>query len=68
MFWFSIPVGPATCIVPSHLLAGETVMLVHLPLHLAGVSIAMERERQQNDSLADGHSHRRSEALRWSKR
>ena len=37
-----------------HLAVGETVILLHPPLPLAGVSIAMERERQQNDSLADG--------------
>ena len=33
---------------------GETVILLHPPLPLAGVSIRMERGRQQNDSLADG--------------
>ena len=34
---------------------GETVILLHPPLPLAGVSIAMERERQQHDrTLADG--------------
>ena len=33
---------------------GETVILLHPTLPLAGVSIAMERERQQNDSLANG--------------
>ena len=33
---------------------GETAMLLHPPLPLVGVSIAMERERQQNDSLANG--------------
>ena len=32
---------------------GETVILLHSPLpSVMGVSIAMERERQQNDSLA----------------
>ena len=38
------------------LAVGETVILLHppLPLHVVGVSIAMEKERQQNDSLADG--------------
>ena len=36
------------------LAVGETVILLHPPLHLAGVSIATERERQQNDSLANG--------------
>ena len=33
---------------------GETVTLLTLPLHLVGVSIDMEAECQQNDSLADG--------------
>ena len=32
----------------------ETVILLQPPLPLLGVSIVMERERQQNDSLADG--------------
>ena len=30
----------------------ETVILLHPPLPSVGVSIVMERERQQNDSLA----------------
>ena len=33
---------------------GETVILLHPPLSVVGVSIAMERDRQQNDSLANG--------------
>ena len=33
---------------------GETVILLHPPLPFAGVSIAMVRGCQQNDSLADG--------------
>ena len=33
---------------------GETVILLHSPLPLVGVSIVMMRECQQNDSLADG--------------
>ena len=33
---------------------GETVILLHPPLPLVGVPIGMERERQQNDSLANG--------------
>ena len=32
----------------------ETVILLHPPLPLAGVSIVMERERQQTDSLVNG--------------
>ena len=36
------------------LAVSETVILLHPLLVLVGVSIAMERERQQNDSLADG--------------
>ena len=35
-------------------LADETVILLHPPLPLVGVSIVMERDRQQNDRLADG--------------
>ena len=31
----------------------QTVILLHPPLPVLGVSIVMERERQQNDSLAD---------------
>ena len=34
---------------------GETVIPLHPPLPLVGVSIAMERERQQNGSLAYGY-------------
>ena len=37
---------------------GETVILLHPPLPLVGVSIDMARERQQNDSLADGYGRR----------
>ena len=33
---------------------GEIVILLHPPLPLVGVSIVMERECQQSDSLADG--------------
>ena len=36
------------------LAVGETVILLHPPLPLAGVSIGTERGRQQNDSLANG--------------
>ena len=43
--------------VDGHLAVGETVILLHLPLPVAGVSIVMERGRQQNDSLADGYGH-----------
>ena len=32
----------------------ETVILLHPPLPLAGVSIVMERERQHDDSLVNG--------------
>ena len=37
-----------------HLAIDETVILLHPPLPLVGVSIVMERERQQNDSLVNG--------------
>ena len=36
------------------LAVGETVILLHPPLPLLGVSIGTERKRQQNDSLANG--------------
>ena len=36
----------------------ETVILLHPPLHLVGVSIVIERERQQNDSLSTARSRR----------
>ena len=39
----------------SRLAVGETVILLHPPLPLVLVSIWMERERQQNDSLANGY-------------
>ena len=34
----------------------ETGILLHPSLHLVGVSIVMERERQQNDSLVGGQA------------
>ena len=43
-----------------HLAVGETVSFCWTPLSpVVGVSIAMERERQPNDNLADGARHRR---------
>ena len=33
---------------------GETVILLHPPLPLVGISIETRMERQQNDCLADG--------------
>ena len=39
---------------PASLAVDETVILLHPPLSLVGVSIVMERERQRNDSLANG--------------
>ena len=35
--------------------SGETVILLHPPPPSVGVSIAMERERQQSDRLANGY-------------
>ena len=37
------------------LAVGETVILLHPPLPLVGVSIGKNRGCQQNDSLADGY-------------
>ena len=41
-------------VVPAYEAIGETVILLHTPLPLSGVSVWMERGCQQNDSLADG--------------
>ena len=42
---------------PSCLAVDETVILLHPPVPLAGVSTVMDRERQQNDSLVvNGYS------------
>ena len=41
-------------VATAHLAVGETVILLHPPLVVVGVSIGMEREHQQNDSLTDG--------------
>ena len=46
------PVRSGHCVAPD-----ETVILLHPPLHLVGLSTVMERERQQNDSLANGYHH-----------
>ena len=43
------PLQPETY-AQAALAVGETVILLHRPLHLVGVSIVMERERQHNDS------------------
>ena len=43
-----------TFLAPVVVAVGETVILLHPPLPLVGVSIAMKRQRQQNDSLANG--------------
>ena len=38
--------------VPRQLAVGETVILLHPPLRLVGVSIVMERRCQQNDTVS----------------
>ena len=45
---------PVLWLEPWGLAVGETVILLHPRLFLVGVSIAMEREPQQSDSLANG--------------
>ena len=45
----------------AHLAGGETVILLHPPLPLVGVSIETMRECQQSDSLVDGCAHRHRE-------
>ena len=47
-----------TAVPDAGLTVGETVILLHPPLPLVGVSVLMERERQQNDSLANGYAGR----------
>ena len=44
----------ATMLGGATLAVSETVILLHPPLPLAGVTTVMERGYQQNDSLADG--------------
>ena len=44
--------------IDTRLAVGETVILLHPPLPLAGVSTVMERERQQNDRLVNGYTRR----------
>ena len=58
MAWLQVAADSAPVkLYPRACLAiGETVILLTLPLHLVGVSIDMERECQQNDSLADGYA------------
>ena len=52
--------GEAECfssprrVTDANLPVGETVILLHPPFHVVGVSIGMERGHQQNDGLADG--------------
>ena len=40
---------------PPDLAVDETATLLHPPLPLVSVSIVMERERRQNDSLVNGY-------------
>ena len=51
---------PARSIAAACAVGESSVILLHPPLPLVGVSIVVERERQHNDSLADGYSRRRS--------
>ena len=46
--------GAMATLCEEHVAIGETVILLHLPLHLVGVSIGIKRGCQQNDCLADG--------------
>ena len=47
-----LPAGPERALVA----VGETAILLHPSLLLVGVSIWMERGRQQNDSLTNGYN------------
>ena len=52
---FAVPIADFRNLRAGATLAvGETVILLHPPLPSVGASIAMERERQQNDSLPNG--------------
>ena len=44
---------------PAYQAVGETVILLHPPLPLSGVSIRIKRGRHQDDGLADGYGNRR---------
>ena len=46
--------SPTTGCWRAVLAVDKTVILLHPPLPSVGVAIVMKRERQQNDSLADG--------------
>ena len=48
------PPSPPAKGPPTPLAVDETVILLHSPLPLAGVSIVMEKERQHNDGLVNG--------------
>ena len=52
--WISSGSAAAEVRPRAALAIGETVILLHPPLPLVGVSIDMARECQQFDSLADG--------------
>ena len=52
-----LPDDLAGLLLHHHLAVDETVILLHPALPLVGVSIVMERERQQNDSLVNGYHH-----------
>ena len=54
--FLSLTFSQAEIVAGPHLAIGETVILLHPPLPSAGVSIQMQKGRQQNDSLADGYS------------
>ena len=50
--------GRDRLVAQHHLAVGETVILLHPPLPLVGISIGMERGHQQNDSLVRGYCRR----------
>ena len=50
----------------AYLAVGEIVILLHPPLPVLGVSMGMERERLQNDSLANGYTCRSTGHLKLS--
>ena len=52
--YFTADTVPAGADGKARVAVGETVILLHPPLPSVDVSIGTERERQQNDSVADG--------------
>ena len=66
--WYHFPPGQTGAHAGqcSFLAVGETVIRLHPPAPLVGVSVVMERGRQQNDSLVRGYSFPGQRGNTWS--